>query len=277
LKHRGRNPDYDWREAARGFNQTRNHDIGISRLQQRSRLKEVNSEGLECWETPVGTYWTPGGCGIYNLAFILAEIELQFYTTKEHQIHPGDTVIDCGANVGLFSRFALQSGAQRVVVVEPAPLTRAALRRNLAPFIAEGRVLVCEKGVWSEEKTLTLQVSAYNPGTSSFVVPVSDGVPKHETEVTTIDAIVAEFGLDRVDFIKMDVEGAETEAVIGSRNTLSRHRPRLSIATEHTTDVAANARRVAQLVREAWSGYRTELAVCGFIDGMIRPEVLRFR
>ena len=38
---------------------------------------------------------------------------------------PGDTVLDCGANVGVYTKYALERGAAEVIAIEPAPLPRA--------------------------------------------------------------------------------------------------------------------------------------------------------
>jgi hypothetical protein len=78
-----------------------------------------------------------------------------------------------------------------------------------------------------------------------------------------------------VDYVKMDIEGAETRALSGARETLARFHPRLSIASEHTAD---DGWAIPEAVRRAWPGYTT---VCGPCletkDGHIRPDVLYFR
>jgi hypothetical protein len=51
--------------------------------------------------------------------------------------------------------------------------------------------------------------------------------------VTSIDATVKELGLDRVDVIKLDVEGAELEALKGARNTIKQYKPKLQISIYH--------------------------------------------
>ncbi|HET6509612.1 MAG TPA: FkbM family methyltransferase [Baekduia sp.] len=55
----------------------------------------------------------------------------------------------------------------------------------------------------------------------------------------TIDAMVARGALDRVDFIKMDVEGAELEILKGAAHTLRTQQPRLALATYHRPDDVA--------------------------------------
>ena len=66
--------------------------------------------------------------------------------------------------------------------------------------------------------------------------------------VTTIDSLVEELRLGRVDFIKMDIEGAEQRALVGARTTLTTWRPRLAIAVENLPE---DQYRVPELVREA--------------------------
>jgi FkbM family methyltransferase len=57
-----------------------------------------------------------------------------------------------------------------------------------------------------------------------------------EARTDTIDALVERQGLERVDFIKMDIEGAERAALIGARNTIARHKPKLAISGYHSED-----------------------------------------
>jgi acetylornithine/succinyldiaminopimelate/putrescine aminotransferase len=60
----------------------------------------------------------------------------------------------------------------------------------------------------------------------------------------TIDQVVEDLDLSRVDFIKLDIEGAESQAILGAKQTLARFQPPVAIATEHTDDVLANSKSV---------------------------------
>ena len=60
------------------------------------------------------------------------------------------------------------------------------------------------------------------------------GRPRLTTD--TIDALVSRGALDRVDFIKIDVEGAELEVLKGAAHTLRTQQPRLALATYHRPD-----------------------------------------
>jgi hypothetical protein len=95
-----------------------------------------------------------------------------------------------------------------------------------------------------------------------------------QAPLTPIDRVVAELKLERVDYIKMDIEGAEQKALEGARETLARFHPRLSIAAYH---VPTDPVRIPEIVRSAWAGYRTECGPCAETpDGHIRPDVLYF-
>lgn len=48
-----------------------------------------------------------------------------------------------------------------------------------------------------------------------------------------LDTIVEMLGLERVDFIKMDIEGAEVDALLGAEETIKRFKPKLAICTYH--------------------------------------------
>jgi hypothetical protein len=86
---------------------------------------------------------------------------------------------------------------------------------------------------------------------------------------------VAELKLGRVDFIKMDIEGAETNALSGARETLAKDHPRLSISAYH---LPTDPERIPQVIRGAWPGYRMECGPCAETeDGHVRPDVLYFR
>ena len=174
-----------------------------------------------CWNTPKGQYWIPKG-NRYVLPFNLAEMERHIYGSGEHFVHAGDIVLDCGASDGDFTREALKAGASKVVSIEISPITVECLRRNLAQEIAQGQVVVYPKGVWDREDSLVLNVHDSNFAANSVVLRWG---PMHATALkvplTSIDKIVAELNLPKVDFIKMDVEGAEVRAIAGARATMA--------------------------------------------------------
>ena len=236
--------------------------------------KVIQKEPGYHWvETPKGRWWIPEG-NDYVLPFNLAEQSREIYGTGEYAVKPGDTVLDCGANVGTWTRTALDRGAKLVVGFEPAPENIESYRRNFKDEIASGRVILVPKGVWDKEDVLLLKRDPHNSAADSFVM-LEDGTPGVKAPLTTIDRAVAELKLAQIDYIKMDIEGAETRALDGGKTTIAKYHPRLSIATEHSPE---DGMKIPAAVRKIWDGYRT---ICGpcleTTDGHIRPDVLYFQ
>jgi FkbM family methyltransferase len=192
-------------------------------------LRLLETEGdLQLWDTHGRKFWIPQ-TSTSRFPLVLAEQTEGIYQIGGSGVHAGDIVLDCGADVGTFTRTALDRGARLVVAIEPMPRKEICLRRTFAAEIAAGRVIVVPKGVWNKEDLLTLYEDSLveQKAGRTWQVPL-----------TTIDKIAEELRLPRVDYIKMDIEGAEKPALAGARLTLNRFRPRLSIATEHLADDA---------------------------------------
>jgi FkbM family methyltransferase len=172
-----------------------------------------------------------------------------------HQRFPNPPIVlDCGANIGMFTRTAVDRGAARIVSFEPSPRTADCLRHTFAAEIAAGKVTVMQKGVWNKAETLRFSAeNQVNPGAHS-ITNSSAGTVTIET--CTIDSVVSDLGLPRVDFIKMDIEGAEINALEGAASTIRRCRPLLGLGTEHTADIAGNNEAVIKKIRSIDPSYR---------------------
>jgi FkbM family methyltransferase len=172
------------------------------------------------------------------LTYLLSEHAWMAESNGQNHVRNGDIVFDCGAHVGVFTDMALRRGASKVVSIEPDPVNLECLRRNFSQEISDGRVIVVPKGVWSKEQMITLYTSASNSGSNTMIADriSSRDSGKFEVPVTTLDKIVQELHLPRVDFIKMDIEGAEREALRGASGTLARDFPRLMLDSYHLPD-----------------------------------------
>ena len=259
-------------EAARAFYRKRGQLGAEARLQSTVRVIGRDAAS-ELWETPMGRFWMPKGSS-QVIPEDMAEQEVDIYGTAGGGIRPGDVVLDCGANVGLFVRKALDQGAGLVVAIEPGPENLASLRRNLSAEIASGRVVVYPKGVWDKPDTLTLRIDSQNSAADTFVGEHGSASAGIQVPLVPIDQLVDELRLTRVDFIKMDIEGAERKALAGARGTLARFRPRLAISSYHLPgDVAA----IDMLVNAARGDYRRICGSCSQGGGRLNAEVLWFR
>jgi hypothetical protein len=92
-----------------------------------------------------------------------------------------------------------------------------------------------------------------------------------------IDDVVQELSLPRVDFIKMDIEGAEMKALQGAASVLRRYRPQMAIAVEHTDDWLRNARNVRDLILNINPKYQWSAGPYIVTKNLrLAPEVLYF-
>ena len=270
----GRSPDCPLAQALKAEDNLGWMISTKDRILAASKLIEKDGKGFQLWETPKGRFWVPDG-NEFMLPWNLAEEERKAYGKPPHFVRAGEVVLDCGANLGIFTREALAAGAGKVVAIEPAPENLEALRRNLREEIASGKVIVYPKGVWDKDEWLTLNQDAGNTAADSFVLhPPGAKTSAEKFPLTTIDKMVAELGLERVDFIKMDIEGAEPRAMKGARQTLARWRPRMSIAVYHQ---ASDPVTVPRAAREGWAGYSVECGPCASRGGRIWPEIFYFR
>ena len=232
-----------------------------ARIEQalRAGTRLVRTEGeLTLWQTPRGAYWLPRG-DTDLIPFLLAEQERKLYGEGKLGVQPGDVVLDCGAHVGVFTREALRAGARKVVAIEPSPVTLECLRRNLAKETGAGQAVIYPKGVWHSEETLSFRINSVNSGRDAVVNgEIQEG--DIQIPVTTIDKLASELALERVDFIKMDIEGAERHAVAGARATISRFRPRMALCTYHLPDDPV---KIVEAVRAARRDYRVSCGPCG--------------
>ena len=237
-----------------------------------SKLLETDQAGYQLWDTPSGRFWIPSGSR-WVLPFNLAEQKRRIYGNDQQSARAGDIVLDCGANVGVTVRVWLAAGAKQVVAIEPAPENIESLRRNFKDEIAAGRVILYPKGVWDKDEIMPMQIDPSNSAADSFLIHREGGTEVRGIPLTTIDKLVDELKLERVDFIKMDIEGAEPRALMGGRQTIAKYHPRMALCTYHAPD---HPQKVPELARAAWPGYTVECGPCAEANHAVRPDVLYF-
>jgi FkbM family methyltransferase len=146
-------------------------------------------------------------------------------------------VVDVGANTGLYSLFASRYAAV-VHAVEPYPPVLSRLRGVLEENQVSN-VVVHPVGLGEAEESLPFYAPpGDNLGTGSFLQEFQSRArtPAGYLRIVSGDAYFESAGIDRIDVIKMDIEGYERPAVRGMRRILERHRPVLLL--EVSTDPA---------------------------------------
>lgn len=177
---------------------------------------EVVSKGL-------GIFAVRGNCD--DLGHVLLPYFSAMFDCIGENVKEGDVVIDAGANLGAVTVFlAQQVGISgKVLTVEMMPATATQLRRNIVLNNLHN-VTVVEKALAEKPgMTVTADVEAGMHGQAS-IARAADGRERHSLNVltTTIDEIAA--GLGEIALIKLDLEGAEPNALRGANATLPRVR-----------------------------------------------------
>jgi FkbM family methyltransferase len=241
---------------------------------QRQPSEALPDNGLFRWETPKGTVWTPAADEIGGIMAGIYFRQPRWVTidaTDIITVRPGDVVMDAGAHLGESTRYAVQLGASLVIAVEPVAANLQALRRNLATQIAAGRVVIIEKGVYDREGVLSFTTHQSWDGSFHEKNDVHGGEADAQLPITTVDAIVMQLKLARLDFIKMDIEGSEPYALAGARETLKRFKPRLAIGTYHKP---GDLEAIHRVVMQANPEYRELPSRCFIYKGRIFPNLL---
>lgn len=146
---------------------------------------------------------------------------------------PGGTFVDVGANEGYFTVIAgrLAGPTGRVVAVEPQPRLRGVIEHNLS-LNGLKNVTVCETAIADSDRRRTMFVTPdVNTGASGMARATSYRLPAVSVAAVTLAELLDRTGLATADLVKMDIEGFENEAILGSPDAFRRHRVR-AIAVE---------------------------------------------
>jgi FkbM family methyltransferase len=197
---------------------------------------------------------------------------------------PDGVVFDIGAHAGqfakLFSRLVPQG---HVYAFEPGGYALSILRRALA-FNRIHNATILPFGFGDAEARLTLSMPVKPSGSCGFGTTHLGETKRdrpfidEEVRITTVDSVVAQLGLTRLDFIKADIEGWEMRMLVGARQTLERLKPALMI--EITAPALARAGDTPKglsdyLLGLGYSPYMPDAAGTGFrpVDALAEGDV----
>jgi FkbM family methyltransferase len=173
----------------------------------------------------------------------------------------GMTVYDVGAFHGLLTLF-FASRAKAVVCFEPNTQNHKRLMENLR-LNGIKNVEVRKAGVGSRRETRRMVGSPLMPGGASVdgktveeLLRAGVGTVVEEISLVRLDEEIPQASLPAPDFIKIDIEGWEIEALRGARNMLELHKPALFLEM-HGETMREKRRKVAEIVAFLWeTNYR---------------------
>ncbi len=159
--------------------------------------------------------------------------EPELVSLLKRTLKPGMTVLDLGANIGYFSAIAagLVNDNGQVHAFEPMPQNLVRLRKNLAPFH------------WAHAHpyavgNVTGEVPIHYSDTEAGWASIHE---QHRQGNLPCNSVVSAIRLDdwrpdnpvnQIDFIKLDIEGSELDALLGARRTLTRFHPTIVAETK---------------------------------------------
>lgn len=116
------------------------------------------------------------------------------------------TILDAGANVGIFSVFCSPS-SKNIYAVEPTPSHFNILKEVVKPF---ENIKTINCAVWKKDEDINFYIVDYNTTSNSAVSPTSNSV---KVIGKTIQTLIKENNIAHLDLIKMDIEGSEFEVI----------------------------------------------------------------
>ena len=179
-------------------------------------------------------------------------------------------VFDVGAHAGQYTKLFARAARQgRVYAFEPASYARSILR-TVVWLHGLSNVAVVPIALGAEARLDTLTIPLKGNGSVGFGLShlgkASErwsAVAQEIVALTTIDCMVETLGLDRLDFIKADIEGWELRLLQGAERTLERFRPRLLLEL-NAVDLARAGHRLedafAFLAARGYRAFRFEPA-----------------
>lgn len=183
---------------------------------------------------------------------------------KNYDPKKGDVVIDAGAYKGAFAIYAAKKvgGGGKVISFEPDPNNYEVLCKNIRLNNLDN-VIAVKKGLWSRNTILNLFLS----GSTSSCFNVF-GRETCKIQVVRLDDELKRLGINKVDFIKMDIEGAEIETVKGCKDILKNNNVNIAIASYHRVNNKPTYIFLEDFFRKmgykAWTSNRQHLTTYAF-------------
>jgi FkbM family methyltransferase len=170
--------------------------------------------------------------------YVLGVYEAPLVAFFRRSLHADSVFLDVGAYIGQYTLLgAKHAPAGRVIAVEPHPESRQRLQTNVARNkLSNVSIFPCAAGQAPSRLPFALSEQAFN----SSLAGQDGSTPARiiQVEVVPVDDIVQSAGLQRVDIIKIDVEGAEGPVLRGAQGTLHRSRPLLILEIDRQRETA---------------------------------------
>lgn len=195
-----------------------------------------------------------------------------------HNLKEADVFIDVGANIGYFSMLAAQQRAGRVLAIEPSPETYNMLNMNIKHNMFTDVIETFNVALGNKKHTAKLVASLGPKSHLEYMVDnIHARLPTITVNVTTLDDLLkTKTGVEKVDLIKVDIEGAEYDFLRGASETIKAFKPMILMEIEEHRLVKYNATAGNVFEFMAHLGYKYLLVTEDLItDGNVYEEDLK--
>jgi len=200
-----------------GFSSTSSYiDERVKEAYKRHPVEIKRTHGFEIYLNPKDSWLSP-------IVAIIGSYEPDETRIFESVLRPGNKVIDVGANLGWFTLLsaALVGEEGRVIALEPEPHTFSFLKRSIERNHF-ANVLPLKQVASDLDGTRTLFLHQDDTLGNSIVRDFGSGGT--EVSSTKLDTLARNYGLDTIDLVKVDAEGAEPEVISGMQRLIAEGR-----------------------------------------------------
>lgn len=205
--------------------------------------------------------------------YVCGSFEPNEFAFLDRVLMPGMVFVDVGANDGYYTLFAARrvGPSGRVVAAEPSSRERAHLQRNLGRNGLDN-VTVVPAAIGAAAGLADLHLAhGVHAGHNTLGSFAHDDVVRASLErvpIEPLDAVIARLNLPRVDFVKIDVEGAEAGVIAGASTVLKSMRPLLLLEVNDKA-LRAQGNCADSLIGSLRSGLGYEIFVFSPVTGLL--------
>lgn len=183
------------------------------------------SSMIELKKWTIRLYLPPKWRGVAKLIYVFRDSYEEELDNLPLYLSPGSVFVDVGANYGIYSLIAARivGDSGRVIAFEPAKENFEILNKNI--------LLNCMNNInlfplaLSDREGLMKLYYHPDPSRNSLIPEHSKLKNGEEVEVKQLDQVLQKIGVNVVDFIKIDVEGADLLVIKGAKETICKYRP----------------------------------------------------
>lgn len=224
-----------------------------------AKLKLLLRVKRQTVETAHGRFWIDPVSLLGIALSQRGEHEPAMIATLQQYLHDGATFVDLGANEGYFTVIGatLCGAAGKVVSIEPQSRLLEVIEANVSQNGVAG-VTVVNAAVTDKAGTAKIYLTAStNTGGTSLINRSKYSLPSAEIVTKTLEQILDDAAVPAVDLMKVDIEGFEYEALLGSRQVFEQRRVK-ALALELHPEIlklrGKDASEITTMLEEA--GYR---------------------